>query len=123
MYGTGWQRVQCFGHRLHLAVTRSLRDAESSENIKLALSSMKKVITHFSHSHKKRRSLTEAQVIVICLFQAIALDMQLYNYCRNGVVGGKYTTKFMDITHITNFNRVYHNDQISIILCTIKYVY
>lgn len=57
---TDWERVQCFGHRLHLAVRKALKGQD--EAIKPALAAMKKVIGHFAHSHKKRRKLKEAQV-------------------------------------------------------------
>lgn len=64
---TGWRRVQCFGHRLNLAVTKALKDGkETTSNsdvpLKTTLKDMKKILAHFSHSHKKKRALREAQV-------------------------------------------------------------
>lgn len=55
---SGWLRMQCFGHRLHLAVQTILKD----QNIKDSLSTMHKIIGHFNHSHKKIKLLKEAQV-------------------------------------------------------------
>ncbi|XP_067930858.1 zinc finger BED domain-containing protein 4-like [Watersipora subatra] len=58
----GWLRVQCFGHRLNLAVATTLK--QSKEEIAPAMLAMKKVIRLFAHSHKKKRLLKEAQVTI-----------------------------------------------------------
>lgn len=53
----GWQRMHCFGHRLHLAITNSLKD----EAIQAAIKACKRITTHFSHSFKQRKALKAAQ--------------------------------------------------------------
>ncbi|XP_070835535.1 zinc finger BED domain-containing protein 4-like [Chaetodon trifascialis] len=49
-----WMRLQCFGHRLHLAVENALR-------VSRATAMCRKLVGHFSHSWKKKAALTEAQ--------------------------------------------------------------
>ncbi|XP_067947124.1 E3 SUMO-protein ligase ZBED1-like [Watersipora subatra] len=53
----GWLRVQCFGHRLNLAVTSALRKYDELAS----LAAIKKIVGHFAHSHKKKRLLKDAQ--------------------------------------------------------------
>ena len=55
----GWDHLSCFGHNLNLAVTNALKD---ETRITRAIAVCKKVVQHFAHSWKKRRSLTEAQI-------------------------------------------------------------
>ncbi|XP_051964499.1 zinc finger BED domain-containing protein 4-like isoform X1 [Xyrauchen texanus] len=52
-----WSRLQCFGHRLHLAIEHSLKDGR----IDRALNVCKKVVGCFSYSWRRRRELSEAQ--------------------------------------------------------------
>ncbi|KAK1906521.1 Zinc finger BED domain containing protein 1 [Dissostichus eleginoides] len=52
-----WKRLQCFGHRLHLAIERSMKDSR----IDRAVGVCKKVVSSFSFSWKKRRDLGTAQ--------------------------------------------------------------
>ncbi|KAL4008423.1 hypothetical protein ACER0C_002275 [Sarotherodon galilaeus] len=52
-----WTRLQCFGHRLHLAIENAIKDDRVSRAIGLC----KKLVGHFSHSWKKKAALTEAQ--------------------------------------------------------------
>ncbi|KAL6485907.1 hypothetical protein MHYP_G00052990 [Metynnis hypsauchen] len=52
-----WTRLQCFGHRLHLAIGHALKDDRVSRAIGLC----KKLVGHFSHSWKKKAAMTEAQ--------------------------------------------------------------
>ncbi|KAL3995876.1 N-acetyltransferase 8 [Sarotherodon galilaeus] len=52
-----WTRLQCFGHRLHLAIENAIKDGRVSRAIGLC----KKLVGHFSHSWKKKAALTEAQ--------------------------------------------------------------
>ena len=61
---TGWQRVQCFGHRLNLAVRSGLKKVD--DKVKPALNSMKRIIKHFSHSHQKKQALRAKQVRHAC---------------------------------------------------------
>lgn len=49
--------MQCFGHRLNLAVRKSVKDSDLKE----AIPRMKKVVRHFK-SHKQREALKKAQV-------------------------------------------------------------
>ncbi|KAJ4933834.1 hypothetical protein JOQ06_006643 [Pogonophryne albipinna] len=51
-----WKRLQCFGHRLHLAIERSMKDSR----IDHAVGVCKKVVSSFSFSWKKRRDLGTA---------------------------------------------------------------
>ncbi|XP_057691298.1 E3 SUMO-protein ligase ZBED1-like [Corythoichthys intestinalis] len=53
-----WTRLQCFGHRLHLAVENAVK---KSDKIDRALSICKKLVGHFSHSWKARAALEDAQ--------------------------------------------------------------
>ncbi|XP_038163162.1 E3 SUMO-protein ligase ZBED1-like [Cyprinodon tularosa] len=52
-----WTRLQCFGHRLHLAIGHALKDDRVSRAIGLC----KKLVGHFSHSWKKKAAMAEAQ--------------------------------------------------------------
>ncbi|CAM4293523.1 unnamed protein product [Leuciscus chuanchicus] len=52
-----WTRLQCFGHRLHLAIERSIKDPR----IDRAVAVCKKVVSSFSFSWKRRRDLATAQ--------------------------------------------------------------
>ncbi|KAJ8333502.1 hypothetical protein SKAU_G00415100 [Synaphobranchus kaupii] len=52
-----WTRLQCFGHRLHLAIEKSARDPR----VDRATSLCKKVVSTFSFSWKKKRDLSKAQ--------------------------------------------------------------
>ncbi|KAL7832464.1 hypothetical protein SRHO_G00294820 [Serrasalmus rhombeus] len=53
-----WMRMQCFGHRLHLAIGHGMDDAR----ITRAISLFKKVVSTFSYSWRKRRELAEVQM-------------------------------------------------------------
>ena len=55
----GYTRVHCFGHRLNLAVTNSLKD---DNRVTRALGVCHKLTTHFAHSHKKKQAMTVAQI-------------------------------------------------------------
>ncbi|MBN3308893.1 ZBED1 protein, partial [Amia calva] len=55
---TKWLRMQCFGHRLHLAIGHGMDDYRISR----AISRCKKIVSSFSYSWKKRRELAEAQI-------------------------------------------------------------
>ena len=57
---SGWQRVQCFGHRLNLAVKKAVKVVH--DDINDSIVKMRRVITHFTHSSKKSTALKEAQV-------------------------------------------------------------
>ncbi|KAL1276600.1 hypothetical protein QQF64_036223 [Cirrhinus molitorella] len=52
-----WNRLQCFGHRLHLAIEHALKDVQFER----ALNVCKKVVGCFSYSWRRRRELSEAQ--------------------------------------------------------------
>nr|XP_054594508.1 E3 SUMO-protein ligase ZBED1-like [Nothobranchius furzeri] len=55
---TKWPRMQCFGHRLHLAIGHSLDDAQATR----AISVCKRVVSCFSYSWKKRKALADVQI-------------------------------------------------------------
>ncbi|XP_028980083.1 zinc finger BED domain-containing protein 1-like [Esox lucius] len=52
-----WTRLQCFGHRLHLAIERAGKDKRMDRAVGLC----KKVVAAFSFSWKKKRDLATAQ--------------------------------------------------------------
>ncbi|XP_063742293.1 E3 SUMO-protein ligase ZBED1-like [Eleginops maclovinus] len=52
-----WTRLQCFGHRLHLAIERGVKD----DRIQRAVGVCKKIVSAFSYSWKKRRDLAMVQ--------------------------------------------------------------
>ncbi|XP_060792651.1 E3 SUMO-protein ligase ZBED1-like [Neoarius graeffei] len=52
-----WTRLQCFGHRLHLAIENAMKDTKVDRAVGLC----KKIVGSFSHSWKRRRDLAEAQ--------------------------------------------------------------
>ncbi|KAI2642406.1 E3 SUMO-protein ligase ZBED1 [Labeo rohita] len=52
-----WQRMQCFGHRLHLAIGHGMQDP----HITRAISLCKETVSAFSYTWKKRRELAEVQ--------------------------------------------------------------
>ncbi|KAL6465097.1 hypothetical protein MHYP_G00252300 [Metynnis hypsauchen] len=52
-----WTRLQCFGHRLHLAIENALKD----DRVDRAVGVCKKLVGHFSASWKKKSALTAAQ--------------------------------------------------------------
>ncbi|XP_057203827.1 E3 SUMO-protein ligase ZBED1-like [Triplophysa rosa] len=53
----GWTRLQCFGHRLHLAIENALKD----DRVQRAVGVCKKLVSQFSYSWKKRMALAAAQ--------------------------------------------------------------
>ena len=54
-----WNRLSCFGHNLHLAITNSMKD---DTRVSRAVNVVHKIINTFTHSWKKRRELAKAQV-------------------------------------------------------------
>ena len=55
----GWLQLSCFGHNLHLAITKSLKDERRCTR---ALGVSRKIVSTFSASWKKKRELTKAQI-------------------------------------------------------------
>ncbi|XP_040278097.1 E3 SUMO-protein ligase ZBED1-like [Bufo bufo] len=53
----GWTRLQCFGHRLHLAIERSVKDAR----VEHAIGKCKKIVSAFSYAWKRKREMANAQ--------------------------------------------------------------
>ncbi|KAL2081527.1 hypothetical protein ACEWY4_023380 [Coilia grayii] len=53
----GWLRLQCFGHRLHLAIENAMKD----HRICRAMGVCKKLVSSFTYSWKKKRDLEEVQ--------------------------------------------------------------
>jgi len=54
-----WPRLSCFGHNLHLAITKAL---QGDNRCSRALGVSRKVVSAFSISWKRRRELTKAQM-------------------------------------------------------------
>ena len=54
-----WSRFQCFGHRLNLAVTNSIKD---DSRVSRAVGMCHRITGHFVHSFKKKSALKAAQV-------------------------------------------------------------
>ncbi|XP_047656263.1 E3 SUMO-protein ligase ZBED1-like [Tachysurus fulvidraco] len=52
-----WTRLQCFGHRLHLAIEKSMKDPRTDR----AVGVCKKIVSAFSYSWKRRKELKKAQ--------------------------------------------------------------
>ena len=52
-------RLSCFGHNLHLAITKSIRDDSRCTR---AISLCRKIVSAFSMSWKRKRDLTKAQL-------------------------------------------------------------
>ncbi|XP_065138382.2 E3 SUMO-protein ligase ZBED1-like [Paramisgurnus dabryanus] len=52
-----WTRLQCFGHRLHLAIETAMKD----DRIQRAVGVCKRIVSAFSYSWKKRRDLAIVQ--------------------------------------------------------------
>ncbi|XP_019206021.1 zinc finger BED domain-containing protein 1-like [Oreochromis niloticus] len=52
-----WTRLSCFGHRLHIAIERSVKDPR----IERAVGVGKKIVAAFGHSWKRQRALQAAQ--------------------------------------------------------------
>ncbi|XP_060764691.1 E3 SUMO-protein ligase ZBED1-like [Neoarius graeffei] len=52
-----WTRLQCFGHRLHLAIENAMRDPR----IDHAVGICKKLVSSFSYSWRRKRELAQAQ--------------------------------------------------------------
>ncbi|KAJ4945987.1 hypothetical protein JOQ06_023665 [Pogonophryne albipinna] len=56
-----WTRLQCFGHRLHLAIENALKEKTVKDRINRATGLYRSLVCHFSHSWKKKAALSEAQ--------------------------------------------------------------
>ncbi|XP_051805338.1 E3 SUMO-protein ligase ZBED1-like isoform X1 [Acanthochromis polyacanthus] len=54
-----WMRVQCFGHRLHLAIENALKKQPAVDR---AVKVCKKIVSSFSYSWKKKKALHKAQI-------------------------------------------------------------
>ncbi|CAL9703629.1 unnamed protein product [Knipowitschia caucasica] len=53
-----WVRLQCFGHRLHLAIENAVK---GDDRITRAVGLCKKLVGHFSHSWREKTALKKAQ--------------------------------------------------------------
>lgn len=53
-----WTRLQCFGHRLHLAIENALKH---DKRIERATGLCRKLVAHFSHSWKSKEALKKVQ--------------------------------------------------------------
>lgn len=54
-----WKRISCFGHNLHLAITKALNnDVHCSRTLGVA----HKIVSGFLLSWKRKRELTKAQL-------------------------------------------------------------
>ena len=54
-----WPWISCFGHNLHLAITKSMKD---KPRISRAIGICKRIVNAFSQSWKRRRNLSKAQL-------------------------------------------------------------
>ena len=54
-----WPRLSCFGHNLHLAITKALKDDTRCTR---ALGVARKIVSSISSSWKRRREFTKAQI-------------------------------------------------------------
>lgn len=54
-----WNRLSCFGHNLHLAITNSMKD---DDRVTRAVGIAHKIVGALSHSWKKKRDLVKAQM-------------------------------------------------------------
>ncbi len=54
-----WNRLSCFGHNLNLAITKALSGNRRCDR---ALGCVRKLVSAFSYSWKRRRELTKAQI-------------------------------------------------------------
>ena len=54
-----WSRLSCFGHNLHLSVTKAIQDDSRCSR---ALGVCRKIVSSFSMSWKRKRELTKAQI-------------------------------------------------------------
>ena len=54
-----WSRLSCFGHNLHLSVTKAIQDDSRCSR---ALGVCRKIVSSFSMSWKRKRELTKTQI-------------------------------------------------------------
>ena len=54
-----WPRLSCFGHNLHLSITKAIKDDARCSR---ALGVCRKIVSSFSMSWKRKRELTKTQV-------------------------------------------------------------
>ncbi|XP_035806010.2 E3 SUMO-protein ligase ZBED1-like [Amphiprion ocellaris] len=62
-----WERLQCFGHRLQLAIENALKaltPASTKQAMERAVGVCKKVVSAFSTSWKRKRDLAKAQAVL-----------------------------------------------------------
>ncbi|XP_039460734.1 zinc finger BED domain-containing protein 4-like isoform X1 [Oreochromis aureus] len=62
-----WERLQCFGHRLQLAIENALKaltPVSTKQAVERAVGVCKKVASAFSKSWKKKRELAKAQAVL-----------------------------------------------------------
>ena len=80
-----WDRLSCFGHNLHLAITNSMKN---DTRINRAVDVAHKIINTFAHSWKKRRDLAKAQVELKLLTHSL-ITVYKYNVIQ------KYIPSYM----------------------------
>ena len=54
-----WERLSCFGHNLHLSITKAIKDDSRCNR---ALGVCRKIVSSFSMSWKRKRELTKTQL-------------------------------------------------------------
>ena len=54
-----WPRLSCFGHNLHLSITKAIQDDTRCSR---ALGVCRKIVSSFSMSWKRKRELTKTQI-------------------------------------------------------------
>ncbi|KAL6481122.1 hypothetical protein MHYP_G00092020 [Metynnis hypsauchen] len=68
----GWQRLSCFGHNLHLAVTNALKTEK--DRTARAMGLCRTLVTTFSQSWQKKRKLQKEQTELNLPQQCLVLD-------------------------------------------------
>ena len=83
-----WDRLSCFGHNLHLAITNSMKN---DTRITRAVEVAHKMINTFAHSWKKRRDLAKAQVELKLPTHSL---ITVCNVCRHNIIQ-KYIPSYL----------------------------
>ncbi|KAL7841435.1 hypothetical protein SRHO_G00251260 [Serrasalmus rhombeus] len=71
----GWQRLSCFGHNLHLAVTNALKTEKHRTARAMGLCRL--LVTTFSQSWQKKRKLQKEQTELNLPQQCLVLDIEV----------------------------------------------
>jgi len=76
-----WVRISCFGHNLHLAITKALNDDRRCSR---ALGVARKIVSAFSLSWKRKRELSKAQVnLNLAQHSLVTVSILPWWYCMH----------------------------------------